>query len=131
MATKPFFSSWVHVYNFRCLSGHERKKTHRTVEDISYFQIDSHSHTNMCTHVCTHTYTLLCNELIRKPLPNLGPSLQRSQLFFLFPDTITSKQYPGIRQYLLACKARDNDPIQSEHMNNSRVPTSHNFWLYF
>ena len=96
---------------------------------------ETHTVTQTCVHTCvrapTHTYTLIYNELIRKPLPNLGPSLQRSQLFFLFPDTIISKQYLGIRQYLLACKARDNDPIQSEHMNNSRVPTSHNFWLYF
>lgn len=78
-----------------------------------------------------------CNELIRELLPNLGSSLQKRSLFFFNPffffpsDTIRSKQYPGIRQYLLACKARDNDPIQSELMNNSAVPTPYNFWLYF
>lgn len=71
-----------------------------------------------------------CNELIRELLPNLGSSLQKRSIFF-FSDTIRSKQYSGIRQYLLACKARDNDPIQSEFMNNSAVPTPHNFWLYF
>lgn len=76
-----------------------------------------------------------CNELIRELLPNLGSSLQKKKSFFfcLFfsSDTIRSKQYPGIRQYLLACKARDNDPIQSELMNNSAVPTPRNFCLYF
>lgn len=83
----------------------------------------------MCTPIDIHIQFF--NELTRELLSALGPRLQRSQLFFLFPDTITSKQYPGTRQYLLPCKARDNDPIQSEHMNNSRVSTSHNFWLYF
>lgn len=73
------------------------------------------------------------SELMRELLPNLGWNLKGRKVRGIPRSLVIigSKQYLGNRQYLLACKAGDNDPIQSEFMNYSAVPTSHNSLLYF
>ena len=86
----------------------------------------AHSYTNTHVHACKHVLLMINSpgsfSLIRLKFVKKSATYPNPQHYFT--KTLS-------RQYLLSCKSRDNHPIQSEHMNNSITPTSHNFWFDF